>query len=110
MLIRESTALTVATLSFGAAALQLGLPATQPAVCRPQGAVVQYLPMPEVKLISPAPGWDWPIVDRWLPPEPSAPAEGKVEKTDEPTEEPVASSKERPRIHRARHYRSRRRH
>lgn len=109
MLIKESTALTVATLSFGAASLQLGLPATQPAICRPQGAIVQYLPMPEVKLISPAPGWDWPIADRWLPPEPSAPVEEKADKAEQPEEEPAASAKERPR-HRERHHRSRRRH
>ena len=51
---RETATITVATLLMGGVALEQGLPASQPAICRPQPTVVQFVPVPEPSVIAPA--------------------------------------------------------
>jgi len=93
---RES-AITIAALLLGAAALEKGLPAAKPAIC--PDAEIRYLPVPEIAPIRPAMSIALPPFDFTL-----WPSEVKDEllETIEETPEP------RVRHHR-RHWRHRRR-
>lgn len=51
---RDASAIVVLALVAGAAALESGLPASQPAICPPPITTVQYLPVPEPSVVSPA--------------------------------------------------------
>ena len=97
---KEVATITVMALLIGGVALEKGLPASQPAICLPSTTVVQFLPVPEPSVISPAINIALPqmTLSLWSS---GAKEEPKAEKTK--SREPILFHKR----HGRRHYRRR---